>query len=529
MRQLFTLLALIVAASISAQISAPIESVTVFTKGAQILRKTEINLNTGIDTIKIKGLSPSLNSQTLQTKLTGGKILDVTYNINYLYSATDEPKIAQVKRDIKKIEVDLLNLEDQLELLELKQDLIKSNQKIGGTTTLDIEDMKDFMFYYNQVLPELIKSITDTKQQISKFNVVKKKMIQQQKELQKTKTERSGEIEIIYQAVQKTSAELQITYNVRNCGWSPLYNLRAKDVSSPIDFEYTAEVYQNTGVHWKNVALNISTGNPVLIGEKPELYPLALYPSYGRQQPTLRAYDDSDYKKKESKIATRVEVAEIQMVNKQQLSKPQQTQSLTFSSFIIPQKFTLNSGAGNKKVTLLENTLPASYHYYAVPKKDNGVYLLAEVTNWEKLPLIPGKSHIYFDETFVMKSYINPDILNDTLAISLGRDQSIIVKREKIEDKCYSNSNLLGVTKGRAYTLTVKNNRNEAIKIEILDQIPISKNNKIKVDYKLGNSLVLNQETGLLTWELTVEPSEKSETNFEFEIKHPNKYNVILR
>lgn len=528
MRKFYLLFATLFSAIASAQTNAPIQELTVFTRGAQVTRVAEITLKKGIDTLVIQSLSPFLNQQTIKAKLARGKILDVSFNINYLTAATDQPKITKVKQNIKAVELDLLNLRDQLNFLELKYELIEKNQKIGGTATLDIEDLKDFNAYYNQALPDLIKKLTDTKQQIAKFELVKQKLEKQQNELQKTKTERTGEIEVIYQSDQQTKAQLQLSYNVNNCGWTPLYNLRAKDVSSPIGFEYTAEVYQNTGVNWKNIALTISTGNPVLNGEKPELYPLSLYPNYGRNQARLDGYADNEVVLEDRMMKSQA-VMSMGKKERKETSSPVQSQNLTFSSFIIPQKFSLNTGGGKKKITLLEKSLPASYHYYAVPKKDNGVYLLAEITKWEKLPLIPGKSHIYFDETFVMKSYINPDVLNDTLAISLGKDQSILVQREKIEDKCFNNSNLLGVTKSRAYTLTVKNNRNEAIKIEIVDQIPISKNNKIKVDYKLGNSLVLKDDTGILTWELTVAAGEKSTTNFEFEVKHPKKFSVILR
>ncbi len=161
-------------------------------------------------------------------------------------------------------------------------------------------------------------------------------------------------------------------------------------------------------------------------------------------------------------------------------------------------------------------------------KKSNGVFLIAQVTNWEKLPLIPGKSHIYFNGTFVGKSFINPKSLNDTLDVSLGQDQSILVERKKQEEKCVNNSNIMGVTKSRGYDIIVKNNRNKLIKVQIIDQIPISKNNKIKVSYKLGDGWVLKEETGILEWNIEIPPGDKKSISFEFDIKHPKKFNVPL-
>ena len=65
------------------------------------------------------------------------------------------------------------------------------------------------------------------------------------------------------------------------------------------------------------------------------------------------------------------------------------------------------------------------------------------------------------------------------------------------------------VSKKRAYDVSIKNNRNKPIKIEIIDQIPISKNNKIKVTHKLGDGWVLREETGILEWNINIPAGKK--------------------
>ena len=118
--------------------------------------------------------------------------------------------------------------------------------------------------------------------------------------------------------------------------------------------------------------------------------------------------------------------------------------------------------------------------------------------------------------------------MDDTLDISLGQDQSILITRTKQEGKCSNNSNILGSTKKRGYAINVKNNRNKSIKIEIIDQVPVSKSNKIKVNMKLGEGWTVDEETGILKWILEIPSGEKKSTNFEFEIKHPKKLNIEL-
>jgi len=60
---------------------------------------------------------------------------------------------------------------------------------------------------------------------------------------------------------------------VRNASWYPTYDIRVKDVSNPVNISYKANVSQNCGEEWKDVRLTLSTGNPTISGNKPELKP----------------------------------------------------------------------------------------------------------------------------------------------------------------------------------------------------------------------------------------------------------------
>lgn len=517
------LLSLLLNISLIGQTTPSIKTIKLFTEGAEITRAQTLKINKGIDTLILENLSPFVANQTIQAKIKGAKILDVDYTINHLKPKKDQPKLAKIKSQIKSINKDLLNLNDELTYLEIEKDLILSNKQIRGEDPLDIDDVKDFVEYYQNKLPDLLSKITDTEQQIKKFKQVHRKLLDQERELEKVKTKKTGEIQILYQSDKTQNGSLEVSYHVYGCGWKPLYTMRATNIDEPIQFEYHAMTYQNTGVNWNNCALTIASGNPILNGDQPQLFPwrLKIQTAFGNEylmNSSLYRNDDGVYEE-ERLSRNKLNFKQREVV---------QTQNLTFTSFEIPQKFSLTTGGGEKRVKMLINNLPATFHYYAVPKKSNSVYLVADVTDWEKMPLIPGQSHIYFDGTFVGKSFINPKTMEDTLTISLGQDQSILTERIKQEDKCVNNVSILGVSKKRAYDVSIKNNRNKPIQIEIIDQIPISKNNKIKVTHKLGDGWVLKEETGILEWNINIPAGEKASTSLEFEVKHPKKYNVPL-
>ncbi|MAS52362.1 MAG: hypothetical protein CMD20_04070, partial [Flavobacteriales bacterium] len=148
------------------QITPRINSVKVFSRGAEVSRAENIKIKSGIDTLRITGLSPYLQDKTIQAKINGAQILNVKFDINYLKKQKDEPKLAKIKSQIKSVEGDILDLTDQLSYLEVEYDLILSNKKISTEEIIDIEDVKDFVDYFQSKMPDLITKITDSKEQI---------------------------------------------------------------------------------------------------------------------------------------------------------------------------------------------------------------------------------------------------------------------------------------------------------------------------------------------------------------------------
>ena len=530
-KKIFTILFIFLVSNIIGQVSSEIEKVKVFQNGAQIYRKVNINIKKGPQKIVINQLSSFIKSNTIQANIKGVKILDIEYNINYLEVVSDNQKITNLKEALTSITFDIQKEENTKSVLNLELELILSNQNLKGQESLDIEDLKEFIEFYKSKIPDLKSKLTDTDNQIEKYKTVKYKLKKQLKILQKTQKESSGVIiiKVIANKAIKTSAT--INYHTENCGWTPIYSLRATDLNSPINFEYAAKVYQNTGVIWNNSPITLVTGNPVLTGQRPELSPWIIN-NYGSSYLKNKDRFIMITKDERNKVSFDKELEGISRSNSKPYSLPsitsQEMPNLTFSEFNIQQTYTLESGAEATRIVIDRNNLPASYEYYCAPKINNSVFLIANISGWEKLSLIPGKANIYFDNTYVGNSIINPETSNDTLEISLGQDQRIAVKRNKIVDKCKSKTIGLSKKHNRAYNIEIKNNRNNLVKIKIVDQIPVATNDKIKVEISNKNGAKLNHDSGILEWNFEIPPKTLKTTTFEFKVKHPRKLNVVL-
>ena len=188
--------------------------------------------------------------------------------------------------------------------------------------------------------------------------------------------------------------------------------------------------------------------------------------------------------------------------------------------FKIQSKFSIASDGFDQRVQIATYELPASYEYHTVPKIDPAVYLVAQVSGWEKLNLLSGESNIYFDGTFIGKNYVDVNSTKDTLSFSLGKDSKVQVLRTRVSEK--SKSKTIGSRQKFevAWEIKVKNNGGAEIPFMIKDQFPISVNEDIKV--KRGELLnaKVSDKTGIILWKTTLQKNKSEVYNFNYSIDY---------
>ena len=199
----------------------------------------------------------------------------------------------------------------------------------------------------------------------------------------------------------------------------------------------------------------------------------------------------------------------------------------TTIQYIISTPYTIASNGKSHKVDIAQHEVAATYKYKAVPKLDPTAFLVAQITNWERFNLLAGEANIFFEDAFVGNSFIDPAAANDTMDISLGRDKNIVISRTKANEQ--SKKMILGSDKSVEITweIKVKNNKSKTITIELQDQIPVSVNNDIEVSSEVKEGQ-LNPETGIITKEFTINPTEEKVLRFTYKVKYPKKYTVVI-
>lgn len=189
---------------------------------------------------------------------------------------------------------------------------------------------------------------------------------------------------------------------------------------------------------------------------------------------------------------------------------------------------TVNNDGKTNTLSINETSIPAYYEYYSAPKLDEAAYLTAKISNWQDLNLIPGETNLFYEGTYLGKSYLDLSTGSDTLSLSLGVDKGITVKRTMLKE--FSNKKFLGSnrTDTRQFEITVRNNKNVPVNLVIEDQFPISTIKEIEVDDLKYEGAKLNEDTKVFTWSYSIDPKQSKKMQFSYSVKYPKEKKLQL-
>ncbi|MEC7771752.1 MAG: mucoidy inhibitor MuiA family protein [Bacteroidota bacterium] len=200
----------------------------------------------------------------------------------------------------------------------------------------------------------------------------------------------------------------------------------------------------------------------------------------------------------------------------------------TRTEFTIKKPYTVLSDGDITSVEVNTYNIPATYEYFAAPILNENVYLTASFKDWEKHQLLPGEANIYFEGSYAGKTVLDPYTTKKEMILSLGIEHNITVTRQ--QERNFKSKPFVGSNRilDRSYVLEVKNNKNSSINLKLMDRIPKSQNKEIKVDDIVTNNATYDQNKGLLTWNMAMEPKSVEKESFSFQVRFPKGRYISL-
>jgi uncharacterized protein (TIGR02231 family) len=511
-------------------IDSKVTKVTVFPDGAQVTRTSHVAVPAGRMDLVFGGVSPYINLSSLRVEGDGSfVIISVSPVANKLKEQKKRKDVDELEHSKEVFKKQLIQHKASLDIYVKEEQMLEANQVVGGANTgLKAADLTAALDVHRTRLRELKFFEIDYNEKIKKVEDTLSRIDQQIQAVNANAEISTTDVIVTTQSTAGSTADFTISYVVGNAGWYPSYDLHVDDISKPLTLNYKANVHQNTGEEWKDVKIAFSNGNPNESDVAPILDPLYLripvvYPSVngGRAEEVQYAVVQSYKKPLIDRKAGYLDDQE-----KSNISYTPQTQNSTNITFELATPYTVINDGQNRAVDMKQESIPASFEYFCVPKKEKKAFLVAHITNWLDYNLMDGEVNLYYEGTYTGKTAFNLAAAEDTLNLSLGQDRGIIINRIKVKD--FSKRQILSDKKvaTSVFDITVRNNKKFPVTIVVQDQVPISSDKDITVSDASYEGATYDEATGKVTWKITLDPAKEKKLKLAYTVKYPKAYNI---
>lgn len=514
--------------SMAAPIKADIQHVTVFTSGAELSQIANVHLQPGDNTVIIEGLSPFLNDQSLQIALSGGVIVQqYAFSTDYLSADKRKMSTAALEDSLKLAQDARLEAERKLATLAEMQKLLQAgvNSTLtanSGVTTVTID--KSLEYYRTNALA-LAQEQDKAKADKAALDKRIKALEKQISETGGVKVKKSGIVTLQVNSPKKQTIVAKLRYFTPCASWYATYDLNIESLQSPMQLLMKAHVSQNTGIDWEQAALTLSTGNPSRSKEAPELN------TWWLEQQVMRPR--AVYAAKNMVMATAMtdemvaEEADLEMASLG--SFVQTTEQAISVEYEISLPYTIAGNGKEQLIALLDKQLDdVTYTYYAAPRLDESAYLVTYINNWNALHLPDCMASITYNGTYYGESRLEANSDEARVRLTLGDDPQVKIKRELTAQNSKESSGNRQVS--YTYTTTVRNDKSEPVTITLRDQYPVSTAKEIQVSVSSKNTHATtdDKQTGILTYQLTLQPGEMRTIELSYTVKYPKDWRINL-
>ena len=536
-------------------VNSRIDAVTVYLSGAQVLRTARTTLNEGEHVIVFNDLPAEAVPGSIRVDGKATAKLDIqSVDARRLYIPRADQATLQAER--KRLENEIEKLRDQRGLAQGQQDAAQTQKTLLGNLAQmpgrSLEDKATTQPIpqtdWSQILELIGAGMTQAQRSALEAEVTKRELDRKIEDLEKQLSEvaparvQRTEVKVFVTASATLDADLTVRYQVRNASWLPRYDARldtgSKTSAPRLVLTRRAEIKQSTGEVWDNIALRLSTTRPTANAAAPELQTETVDFKPEPKPAGLAASPPSPMKRM-ARTRRKVlrEEAEADVFKPELLTDVASTNATVAAApfqavFSVPGRLTIPETGEAKRVQLQENKVEPKLTVRTVPKLDPKAYLYVKLTLPKGSSLLPGAVSLFRDGAFVGAGKLPVLAPGEEHELGFGADDQVrvrhsILKQTRGETGLISSSR----TDSRNFRISVKNQHERAVELVVLDQIPVSLNEEIKVDLvgpTKPTKRNVDDKRGILAFESKLEAEQERIIEFGYRIKWPGERPIII-
>ena len=358
----------------------------------------------------------------------------------------------------------------------------------------------------------------------------------------KTNPPRKMEVRIDLAANAGAPATFRVSYTVRGARWAPIYDARldsgSRERRPALELVRRAEIVQQTGEDWRDVALSVSTVRTAKGGSAPELTPvIARYPQFA---PGGGARIDNGYGPLPPlQSATPNADARASMAYPTPAAAPAAEREAVIETggyqvvFRVPGRTSVASNEGAKSLRVASAMIEPDLLSRATPSLDETAFLEASFKQVDEAALLPGRVALYRDGIYVGRSQITLTPKDEIVRLGFGADDKVKIARTTLR-KIEGSAGIISAAKidEREYKITVRSGHARPIKVAVEDQIPVSEAEDIKIELLPATTPPTERDVrdrrGVLAWNFDAAPGELKEIKLAWRMRWPANKSVAF-
>ena len=536
--------------------SSKITAATVYSDRAKVTRVAVVDVPAGAHTVVFTGLPPTLMPDSLRAE--GKARAEVKFGAVSHKQVMSSELTSERERELNdKSET----IQDQITALNAERAAIEAQKnfisQIGQQAQLrsgeEIAEINLKPEQWAAAAATIRMNIAEASKALLEIDIRNRTLSrEQQKILNELSTLRTGgrstySVSIPVETVSATSLTVELSYQVPNATWQPLYDARlSTEGKGELKLTQFGAVSQRTGEDWTGITLSLSTAQPQRGASLPDLQPM-----------WVDAYEGGRFNYNEG-MARGGSAMPMPMAQNMVSSKamemdaaapagapppPPQEMAASFTAaqvenggfmteYKIPGPATVPADGTETKLMVGDFEVASTLEIHIKPQLSSDAFLVAKSKLKGETPILPGQVNLFRDGAFVGQSrtkLLRPDEETD---FYFGIDDQVSVKRKVLKDEqkeagVISRDTVLE----RNYATEVQNLHKDPVYIVVKETVPAPRNEKIVVEIGKENTTAGYKDNsdnikGMLYWEFPLAPKEKKELKLGWTLSWPKDFSL---
>ena len=521
-----------------------IDAVTVYPQGADIVRISSVDLKAGEHTLLLEDLPGSIDPQSIRVDGAGNAGLEITSvdsKMIELSSVDIDAKRKVINEQIETLMDERSGLDPTVLDAQAQQRLLMSladkQLQPGSTTetvkTVDATALGNLVDLVGARLTTISKSIHDAQLRQKAIDKVVADLNIKAESLAPNEAAHM-QVSVHVAALAAMTGSVKVSFRIGGAGWQPFYDaklgLPAKGEKAKLEIIRRAEVMQNTGEVWDNVAMTLSTARPTGSTAAPDLgedpIQVAMAEALGRvDMPAPAAPMVADDKLKSEMDSDRLSQNGLKKSDVMAIQRQAVIEMAGFNAnYVIQGRVSVDNTGTAKKVRIATDQFDAALQAITVPWLDPNAYLTAAFTMKGDAPYLPGVVNLFRDGMFMGQGALPRLSAGEDAKLGFGADDLIKVKRAEVK----RNSGTEGIITSSnvqelAWDMSITNLHDVMIPVTVIDRKPFSTQSEITVETLGGMTepsvTDLNKKRGVLAWNFDLEPKAEKAIKTGYKVR----------